>query len=67
MAHTSAYISLIFCSYLSGPKQEISKAKNRNSNAGGLIPSSLALVQQVIESSQVTTAAYRLSELTFIV
>ena len=67
MAHTSAYVSLIFSSYLPGPKQEISKAKNRNSNAGGLIHSSLALVQRVIESSQVATAAYRLSELTCIV
>lgn len=32
-----AYVSFMSCSYLFGPKRKINKAKNRNSNAGGLI------------------------------
>lgn len=32
-----AYISFMSYSYLSGPKRKINKAKNRNSNAGGLL------------------------------
>ena len=32
-----AYVSFISYSYLFGPKRKINKAKNRNSNAGGLI------------------------------